>query len=1284
MRVCRHILLLLLTVLISSELYATHVAGGSMTYRCLGNSRYEVSLEFRRDCFNGARDAQFDRFASVTIFNSNNQLMVTLGNGGEVRIPFIDDDTLNERLTSICNVIGDDVCVQTTVYKDTIILPARPGGYILAYQRCCRNNALSNVADPLNTGATYWVRITERALMECNNSPVFDNLPGVFICVNDTLRFNHKATDVDGDSLVYFLCTPSSGATEPEPMPQPSNPPPFDKVVWKEGFSENNMMGGSPISIHPQTGQLLAVPNQVGQFLIGVCVREFRDGVLLSEVRRDFEYAVRICGRDPIAGFESDTNLNCDGLEINFENLTTSNFLPLDSIEFEWVFDYPDGNLVSDEVNPTVTYPEAGMYDVRMIATDGVCFDTLFTTVGVAPDGDPTANFAFESYDCDGETVVQFYQTSITSQPNAEHYWTVRYGNKIENLVGESPSLEIGDDQTLIVNYEIRTPSGCNDVISEEIEISTIPLTAEYEDKIICSGENVVIFQTDIPGAQVDIEPSQGVQTDGAGSYFVNGFSGNVSYLITITDGFCLSQGTVTITSEAEPDFPFNDIIQCGSDTVALNEAGPDFYYYEWEGPGITDPQEANPEVSIMGVADYFVTVYTSEGSLCSFSDSLSVQSSELPVFEILKSQTGAFCEGDTFTLSLNQEFPIMNWVDDQNRPVGNTSSIVIPDLNRDTRYTVTVINEDGCSSSESVELEYSRLPVINVSGNSTRMVCRGEDAELRVVSLDSISWLDEDGNFLTSGFRYTVQDIVEPVTLTVRATNDLGCEEEIELSVGVHPDPEPDFSPLDSIVICPGMIIPVSIISQDDVSWFNESGQLIEQGPDWLIENIEEDTDFSIRVENEFGCFKETDFSVRVDRGIVPEVDLEILDSVQLCIETDFRVNLSSPDSIRWFDLNGNLLQTGTEFIIPDVVDTLFFQVSVIDSFNCELRDTFSINPFAGIELDITGSGTSDFYCEGESIDLGTSTNVAADIQWYLDGELINTGDSLIEYFPSGDLFFEAIAEDRFGCMSRDSFFLRESTTGGEIVGDDLICIDGIAALEYMPDDTGDVFSVDWTPAGSIIEDNGLSIIVQLDSTESYFVLYANEDGCISTDSFQVDVSGFYEGIMAFADPQEILLGETTELSTDQFSDFDFLWTPGDLLDDDMSDMPIAMPVESTTFIVTVTDEFGCSDTAEVTVDVIQPNCDESDIYVPNSFTPNGDQLNDVFRVESNFIDEQKIMVYNRWGEEVFYSEDPDAEWDGSYKGEPLASDVYGFYVEIRCINGFEYSTQGNITLFR
>ena len=82
--------------------------------------------------------------------------------------------------------------------------------------------------------------------------------------------------------------------------------------------------------------------------------------------------------------------------------------------------------------------------------------------------------------------------------------------------------------------------------------------------------------------------------------------------------------------------------------------------------------------------------------------------------------------------------------------------------------------------------------------------------------------------------------------------------------------------------------------------------------------------------------------------------------------------------------------------------------------------------------------------------------------------------------------------------------------------------------------------------------------------------------------------------------------------------------------------------------------------------------------------FTPNGDNFNDTWRIESNFIDRFELVVYDRWGEQVFESLDQDIEWDGVYKNKELEPDVYGYYLNVVCINGFEYSTQGNVTIVK
>lgn len=467
-----------------------------MTYRCLGNNNFEITLEFRRDCLNGAPGAQFDDPASIGIFDADGNLLTSLGNSGQLLIPFSSTDTLNEVLTTECSMVASDICVHRTTYRTTVNLPDRQGGYILAYQRCCRNFTLNNIVAPLETGSTYWIHITDNAMEVCNQSPRFIQWPDIFICQDDTLRFDHSAIDADGDSLVYELCVPSLGANQDDPRPQPPYNPPYNTVTWSAGYSLEDMMGGDPLTIDPVTGEIYAVPNTTGQFLIGICVKEYRDGQLLSEVRRDFEYNVRECEDSPMALFEPSHTIRCDRMDIAFNNMSNSVLTPFDELDFTWYFDYPLNTLKSIQANPNIVFPEPGLYTVALIVDDGTCLDTAFAEIGVSLPGDPTADFLLNSTICEDITEIQLSSTSTGVQEIIDYNWTVNANGQDISLSGSNPILEIGTDQSVEVNLQVTGISGCTDTISQIIDVQT-PIAVDSvdigPDRAVCEGETVIL-----------------------------------------------------------------------------------------------------------------------------------------------------------------------------------------------------------------------------------------------------------------------------------------------------------------------------------------------------------------------------------------------------------------------------------------------------------------------------------------------------------------------------------------------------------------------------------------------------------------------------------------------------------------------------------------------------------------------------------------------------------------------------------------------------------------------
>jgi len=112
------------------------------------------------------------------------------------------------------------------------------------------------------------------------------------------------------------------------------------------------------------------------------------------------------------------------------------------------------------------------------------------------------------------------------------------------------------------------------------------------------------------------------------------------------------------------------------------------------------------------------------------------------------------------------------------------------------------------------------------------------------------------------------------------------------------------------------------------------------------------------------------------------------------------------------------------------------------------------------------------------------------------------------------------------------------------------------------------------------------------------------------------------------------------------------------------------------------IVDSNGCSDTVSQFL-FIYPTIDE--LWIENAFTPNNDQLNDVFKPTAiDGAKDYRLRIFNRWGEQIFNSNDVRYGWDGSFNGEPVQDGVYIFTVEFRYPDGNRYNAKGNVTLVR
>ncbi|HWK04041.1 MAG TPA: PKD domain-containing protein [Puia sp.] len=147
------------------------------------------------------------------------------------------------------------------------------------------------------------------------------------------------------------------------------------------------------------------------------------------------------------------------------------------------------------------------------------------------------------------------------------------------------------------------------------------------------------------------------------------------------------------------------------------------------------------------------------------------------------------------------------------------------------------------------------------------------------------------------------------------------------------------------------------------------------------------------------------------------------------------------------------------------------------------------------------------------------------------------------------------------------------------------------------------------------------------------------------------------------------------------------YVWAPPINLDCNTCPNPTATLTNSQLYAVTVTDVNGCVSSDSILVKTI---CNGQNYFLPNTFSPNHDGVNDVFYPRGNSVyNIQSLRIFNRWGQMVFEKRDFPANsasdgWDGNFNGRPAPSDVYIYIAEVLCNNSQVVALKGDITLVR
>ena len=380
--------------------------------------------------------------------------------------------------------------------------------------------------------------------------------------------------------------------------------------------------------------------------------------------------------------------------------------------------------------------------------------------------------------------------------------------------------------------------------------------------------------------------------------------------------------------------------------------------------------------------------------------------------------------------------------------------------------------------------------------------------------------------------------------------------------------------------------------------------------------------------------------------------------------------------------DLSG----VGTHSIYyTDGVDTCWDQIKVFDAFQAE------ITPLANTKF---CADSGPVIIQGNDDD----TDPAVSCGYYLNNTVDSpalTDKNELEFIPSNmdlgvyDIIY-ACVEIATGCPSFDTLTVEVSNTIADIdINKNVFCeSEGSYPIIFSPDGGALTFS----EPGLVI--NGSTLDIGASEPGIYTIFYALQNlnsGCEGIDSIQVEI---LEGIDINFDIQTtncsnlpdkvIYTGEPLP------SNAELNWSIDNyelVAGDEENSFDVVWDYPGSYRVILKVDSISCTTNGDVIgisiEDRYKEDC-QTKYFIPNIFTPNGDNKNDVFKIEGDGVQEMEMRIFDRWGNQVFYSTDVLDGWDGYYDGVEVNSGVFFYTAELVFEDGTSKIEKGNVTLLR
>ncbi len=974
--------------------------------------------------------------------------------------------------------------------------------------------------------------------------------------------------------------------------------------------------------------------------------------------------------------------VQCVNQLVTFTNLTQGG-----SASTIYTWDFGDGT-TSNLVNPTHAYTDTGFYDITLtVINQGCSNDTIkirYIEIVV-----PKADFYFD-FDCTNPTTVAFYDTSQGADT-----WLWDFGDGTssnqQNPVHTFPSQAIYTVQLTVTNFT----TGCTDSLVRDIPIGTpnagftadtfsgcMPLQVRFTDTSTFASSWLWYFGD---GSTSTLQNPAHIYTD-TGRY-------TVSLVINPVDS-CSDSITYTnyitvygIKSKIGAD----PISGCVPLTVNFTDTSSSYMgsivSYLWTFNTGDSSFVANPTYTFDTARTFSIRLITTDSRGCSATASRFITTYHVTanfisdtavcpgeVVNFINLSTGGasqfvwdFGDGTTST----QQSPSHFYTNSGNYSVSLISTRTNPTCS-DTLVIPNFLNVDTPVADFFVTTTFAPCPPFPVQFFNT-------------TNRTDLNWLWRfgDGDTSTAYNPLHVYFFPGDYDVTLVSWDSSGCFDSITYVDLIRVrGPVGNFTATPDSGCVP-LTISISGTTQSTVS---------------MVADLGDGTAFqdSINVSHTYGqegyyypVYTLTDsvgctVAYPVDTivvGLIPYPGLP--DDTTVCRGNYVQFDLLLGDHFQWSaNQTPNYLNCDTcSNPVASALDTITYYVTASTNIGCVASDTIVVNVDA---LPLIFPGIAFRICPNDTLQLSAGPNVASAF-WspnlYMDDSTIV--NPLV--WPPDSMIYRVTGFNSTGCsISRIvRVWVIQDVVAELAVTDTLVCDGGriqlgVKVLEASVNDT----SFQWRPAtylNSSIIDNP---VLDAPTGDYLYTVIVSSNTCkADTDTVHVTIAP--NPSVEAGDNQTVTEGTEIRLYASSPDDVTYEWQPKDAMTCTDCRLPYLTATQNQTIPVIVTNQWGCKDTAYVEIKVV--SCDPEMIFVPNTFTPNNDGLNDVLRVRGIGLRSlEYFRVFDRWGKLVYTTTNLSEGWDGKISGKEADVATYVYLAKGVCSNGHTLEKSGNVTLVR